>query len=146
MSSFFFDSEKHRGVIVDFDREVRVALSEKRKRVDLKVLFEDGSDSDLAWIELKHWVSEQKGTRYPPRFYFGDSSSVGIRPDIDALRSIDSGAKFCLILMTVNPGNVDWDAGIQHFNEKYAPLHISGLNSPSDFPNSYHLGLLKVDT
>lgn len=47
-------------------------------------------------------------------------------------------------MMTANPGLEDWEAGIEKFNQKFAPLKLLGLTSPSDFPDAYHLGLLKV--
>ena len=46
--------------------------------------------------------------------------------------------------MTANPGLADWEAGIEKFNEKFAPLKLSSLTSPIEFPDVYHLGLLKV--
>lgn len=141
---YFLDSEKERGTVADFDREVRIVLGNKRKRVDLQVSLEVQGERKDAWIELKHWALEQKGTSYRPQSYFGDPTSVGIRPDVDALSKIDAGSGYCVILMTANPGLADWEAGIEKFNEKFVPLNISSLTSPTEFPDAYHLGLLKV--
>ncbi len=141
---YFLDNEKKKGTVVDLDREVRIVLGNKGKRVDLRVSLEVQGEREDAWIELKHWLLEQKGTTYRPQFYFGDRTSVGIRPDVNALSKIDAGFGYCLILMTANPGLADWEAGIKKFNEKFAPLNVSSLTSPSDFPGAYHLGLLKV--
>lgn len=141
---YFLDREKKEGSVADFDREILVELANKQKRVDLQVSIDVEGGRVDAWIELKHWTLEQKGTSYRPQFYFGDASSVGIRPDVDALSKIDAGSRYCLILMTANPGLADWDAGIEKFNEKFAPLNISSLTSPAEFPGAYHFGLLKV--
>lgn len=141
---YFLDSEKKMGTVADFDREVRIDLGMRQKRVDLKVSLEVQGERRDAWIELKHWALEQKGTSYRPQFYFGDLTSVGIRPDIEALSKLGTGFGYCLILMTANPGLTDWMLGIEKFNEKFRPLTIESLTSPVDFPDAYHLGLLKV--
>ncbi len=140
---FFLDTQKEKGAIADLDREVRITVSDRRKQVDLRITFEVSGGHETAWVELKHWVLEQKGKPYRPQFYFGDPA-LGIRSDVDALSKIDAGSGYCLILMTANPGLADWEAGIEKFNEKFVPLNVSSLTSPTDFPDAYHLGLLKV--
>ncbi len=91
---YFLDNEKKKGTVVDFDREVRIVLGNKGKRVDLRVSLEVQGEREDAWIELKHWLLEQKGTTYRPQFYFGDPTSVGIGPDVDALSKIDAGSGY----------------------------------------------------
>lgn len=69
------------GHIAGLDREVKVGPGQ-RKRIDLRVDVQGMSH----WLELKHWlVGRQRGTTYGPSFYFGDPTSVGIRPDAEKL-------------------------------------------------------------
>lgn len=97
-----------------------------------------------AWIELKHQlIGYQKETKYDAKFYFGDKSSVGIKPDVEKLAGISNGG-FLLILTTENPGINDWTTGVSKFNEKFYPLRIKSLTNPEDFPSFYYLGLLEV--
>ena len=140
---FFLDGEKKKAAIADFDREVRILVGDKRKQVDLRLLLEYQGDRHDVWVEVKHWTLQQKGTAYRPQFYFGDNE-LGIRQDVNALSKVPSGLGYCLILMTANPGFSDWQAGVDKFNEKFPPLSIVSLTNPREFPDAYHLGLLKV--
>ena len=141
---YFLDGEKANGRIWDFDREVRIDLEGRRKRIDLLVFPKSQHKSSACWIETKHWLLEQKGDVYRPIFYFSDKSSVGIWPDADALRQIPEGSKFILTLMTANPGPNDWAKGVEKFNEKFGPLSLRNLTHPSQFPISFHIGLLRL--
>lgn len=139
----FLDGEKASGRIVGFDREV--ALDEARKKVDFRVNALTSSGSQSAWLELKHWlIGYQKGTRYNAQFYFGDPTSVGIRPDAEKLNGIQGGGRYLFVLATANPGVPDWSSGVEKFNSKFSPLRLESLTSPTEFPDSYFLGLLSV--
>jgi len=139
----FLDNEKATGKLASLDREVSLGVG--RKKVDLMVKIQTSSGALEAWIELKHWlIGYQKGSRYNAQFYFGDSSSVGIKPDVEKLSEISSGGKFILILTTANPGMDDWTTGVDKFNRKFSPLHLERLTNPAEFPSSYFLGLLKI--
>jgi len=140
---YFLDNEKNVGRIAHFDREVLTGMG--RKKVDLKIKVSTSSGALEAWIELKHWlVGYQRGIPYNAQFYFGDSSSVGIKPDAEKLSKISNGSKFLLILTTANPGINDWSTGVNKFNKKFSPLRLRSLTNPADFPSFYHLGLLEV--
>ena len=142
---YFLDNEKSAGRIDHFDREVSIRVGRKKKKVDFKVKISTSSGALEAWIELKHWlIGYQKGTRYNAQFYFGDPSSVGIKPDAEKLSGIPNGSKFLLILTTANPGTNDWSTGVNKFNKKFFPIHLESLTNPADFPSFYYLGLLEV--
>ena len=128
----------HRRVIERIDREVPY---HGRRRIDLFV-----QSGGPHWIELKHWlVGEQRGTSYGPHFYFSDTRRSGILGDVDKLAELDrSKGRWLLVLLTANPGRSDWQAGLDHFNHKFAPRQLRSLTDPTDFPDSYFLGLLAV--
>lgn len=140
---YFLDKEKSVGRIAHFDREVLMGIG--KKRVDIKLKMSTSSGALEAWIELKHWlIGHQKGTPYNAQFYFGDPSSVGIKPDAEKLSEISNSSKFLLILTTANPSVNDWSIGVNKFNKKFSPLHLRNLTDPADFPSFYYLGLLEV--
>lgn len=128
---------KDRGDIADFDREVRCSSH----RVDLQV-----KSSVTHWIELKHWlIGKQNGVEYGPRFYFQDSTSVGIRLDVKKLLDLHGEARrWLLLLLTANPGEKAWQEGVDGFNAKFSPYHLEPRTDPSQFPASFFLGLLYV--
>ncbi len=137
------DDEKAAGSLANFDREVSFGVG--KRKVDFKVEVPTGSGALTAWIELKHWlIGYQKGYKYNAQFYFGDPSSVGIKPDVEKLNEIVEGNKFLLILTTANGGMDDWTDGVNRFNRKFSPLHIKSLTIPADFPGFYYLGCLEV--
>lgn len=139
----FLHNEKDVGRVAHFDREVSMGMG--RKKADFMVKMSASSGVLEAWIELKHWlIGYQRGTQYNAQFYFGDRSSVGIKPDAEKLSEISNGGKFFLVLTTANCGMNDWSDGVNKFNRKFAPLHLESLTIPADFPSSYYLGLLKV--
>lgn len=140
----FLDQQKDSGAIEGFDREVLAPLHDRRKRVDLKVSFGPPSSSETALIELKHWVSEQKGTAYKPGFYFGAKDDVGLYPDASALSSLAPDRAYLIVLVTANPGRQAWDAGVQKFNTKFGQPTLISLSDPNSFPDTFFLGLLKV--
>ncbi|MDO9098258.1 MAG: hypothetical protein Q7U60_09065, partial [Candidatus Methanoperedens sp.] len=136
----FLDNEKNAGKIAHFDREVIVGLG--RKKTDLKVRT---NSNEEAWIELKHWlIGSQRGTQYNAQFYFGDPSSVGIKPDVEKLSQLSNGTKYLLILTTANPSLNNWSTGVDKFNSKFSPLRLKSLTTPTDFPSFYYLGLLEI--
>lgn len=140
---FFLDHEKAARKIAHFDREVRPVDS--RQRVDIYLQLNQDLHASNVWIELKHWlIGYQKGSKYDTIFYFGDSSSVGIKPDVEKLSKILCDGKYMLILTTANPGEDEWIRGIAKFNERFFPLAIESLTSPMDFPDAYFLGLMQV--
>jgi hypothetical protein len=142
---YFLDNEKNEKKIVNFDREVQ--LNTGRQKVDLRLEILTETTTLNVWIELKHWlIGSQKGTKYNAPFYFGDASSVGIKLDVEKLGKITDGSKYLLILTTANPGVDDWSKGIAKFNDKFSPLCLNSLTKPTDFPQSYFLGLLEVHT
>lgn len=136
---FLLDSAIVSGEVVGCNREVRTAAG----NVDLVVKTRDGRTN---WIELKHWLIGRQGTySYGASFYFGDPTSVGISRDVDKLRQLSAGGqRYMLILATANPGVEDWTRGVSKFNEKFAPLHVSPMTNPPDYPEWYFLGLLRV--
>lgn len=140
---YFLDREKTGGRIVDFDREVTVPQG--RKKVDFKIRMSTSSGVLDAWIELKYWlIGYQKGTKYNANFYFGDPTSVGVKPDVEKLNKITDEGKFVLVLAVANPGLNEWSRGVDNFNRKFSPLHLKILTDPADYPDSYFLGLLNV--
>ena len=140
---YFLDSGAVNSRLIKFDREVSIGLG--RKKVDFALTIEKDNGSQRLWIEIKHWlIGYQKGTRWTASSYFVDTSSVGIKPDVEKLTMIPTGEKFLLVLATANPGKTDWSSGIRKFNSKFKPLCIKGLTNPSDFPPSYFLGLLGI--
>lgn len=141
---YFLESQLGSGLLAGFDREVRVPLRNKQKRVDIRLDVTDGASASIVWVELKHRTLEQKGTTYNPEFYFGDASSVGIRPDVEALTQLEATYRYVLILMTANPREANWRAGVDKFNSKFEPLALTDLISPERYPDYFHLGLLRV--
>ena len=76
-----------------------------------------------------------------------DAQKFGIVGDVDKLIRITSVEKYVLALATKNPecdAEGDWIQGVNKFNQKFTPLRIKSLTSPTDFPQSYFLGLLEV--
>ncbi len=139
----FLDNEMNEGRIDHFDREVLTGTG--RKRTDFMTKTSTSLSVFESWIELKHWlIGYQKGVKYNAQFYFGDPSSVGIKPDVEKLIEISTGDKFLLILATEKPDLNDWSSGIDKFNIKFSPLHIISITDTKDFPSFYYLGLLKV--
>jgi hypothetical protein len=138
---YFFEKEKKK-VILDFDREVTIPIGRK---VDFRITVGERTNFVDVWIEIKYWlIGYQKGSYYNANFYFGDSSSVGIRPDIEKLLEIQKDPKFMLILAVANPGSDEWEEGVKKFNRKFKPLHISSLTNPKDFAKTFFLGLLRI--
>ena len=134
---YFLDIEKTAGRLNDFDREA--SFGQGRRRVDIKITEEDGL---ATWVELKHWlIGYQRGYKYDAGFYFRDPSSVGIKPDVEKLM-LAHGRKYLLTLMTANPGVEGWFGGLEVFNRKFAPLRVSPMTDPADYPAHYFLGLL----
>ncbi len=87
----------------------------------------------------------QGGTSYNPRSYFTDDNSGGLTKDLDKLSRLPiADSKWFLILVTRNPGEDDWQGGLTAFHEKFAPRGLAAHSQPSQFPESYFLGLLKV--
>lgn len=63
-----FDRLQAERIIGDLDREVRLGNG----RIDLHLTLEDGAH----WVELKQWlVGIQRGTRYGPSDYLGDTQT-----------------------------------------------------------------------
>ena len=140
---YFLDNEKYEGRIANFETEVLPYLGSKK--VDFKINISTSSGPSELWIELKHWlIGYQKEYLYNSQFYFGDKSSVGIKPDVENLINISNNGKFILILATKNPGIDDWTNGVNKFNTKFSPLNIKSITNPSDFPSFYYLGILHV--
>jgi len=48
-----------------------------------------------------------------------------------------------LILATANPRSSDWHSGVAAFNQKFEHEIVS-LTEPSEFPDTFFLGLLHV--
>lgn len=139
----FLDEYKASHVLVDFDREVLSGTG--KKKVDFCIKISTGYSSELLWLEIKHWlIGYQKGSKYNSSSYFGDPSSVGIKPDVEKLLAIEQGSKYLLILATANPGDEEWLAGVSRFNTKFSPLSLNPLTKPSQFPATYFLGFLSV--
>jgi len=139
----FFDSEVGNRRLVDFHTEVTCGHG----RVDYRLIVPDGLIAVEVWIELKHFqIGWQGNDRWTASNYFTDKS-IGIYSDVVKLTKIASGDKYVIILATKNPEyekNGDWSQGVDKFNQKFAPLQIKSLTNPSDFPQSYFVGLLEV--
>lgn len=137
----FLDGEKVANRIASFDREVPFGVG--KRKLDLKLSY--NTIKTAALIELKHWlIGPQRGTSWYARTYFLDPSPVGIKPDVERLTNITEDSKYLLVLATSNPGEDDWSTGLQKFNTKFHPLHITSLTHPRDFSGSFFLGLLRV--
>jgi len=136
---FFLDKLVERGIVTTFDREVR----RETVLVDLQVRL-----NQLHWLELKHWlIGKQKGTTYGASFYFRDRSSVGIIRDVSKLLACPAGdPRWLLILASANPGVEAWRRGVEGFNDKFKPIRVTSHTDPGEFPTSYFLGLLSVDS
>jgi hypothetical protein len=140
---YFLAQEKAAGRISNFDKEAR--FDGNRRKVDIRIDFETNEVATQAWVELKHWlIGYQKGTRWGARDYFGDASSVGIKPDVQKLSAISSGKRYILVMTTANPGTVHWPVGVELFNQKFHPLRVEAMTNPDDFPPYFFLGLLKL--
>jgi hypothetical protein len=131
---YLFSQLHRQGVIQELDREVNV----EGKKVDIRLRV----NNEDHWIELKHWlIGKQKGTTYNPSFYFGDRTSVGITGDVNKLASL-TGHRWLLLLLTANPGMNAWEAGVEKFNIRFAPIRLESRTQPQMFPSTYFLGLL----
>ena len=140
---YFLSQLKETGKINDFDREVKSPVS--NQKIDFKLELKTNNNIEIIWLELKHWlIGYQKGYKYNANFYFADPTSVGIKPDIEKLSNLNLGNKYMLILMTSNPGEIEWFNGIKKFNNKFSNLEIEGLTEPNEFKDFYFLGLLKI--
>ena len=136
----FLDTQKTSGDLRDFDREVKFGLG--KKKIDFKLTNTNDED---AWVELKHWlIGHQKGTKYDASFYFKDKRKAAIKSDVEKLKQV-SGNKYLIILTTANPGTDAWFEGVKQFNDKFAPLSVTPLTEPKDFPMHYFSGLLSVE-
>ncbi|MCK4795352.1 MAG: hypothetical protein KAV87_67105, partial [Desulfobacteraceae bacterium] len=92
------------------------------------------------WVELKHWIGYQK-QNWSPSWYFANCA----KPDVEKLLTIpEDGDKFMLVAFTPKPGSKDWNAGVEKFNTKFSPLAVCSLTNPSDYPDYFFLGLLRV--
>jgi len=142
---FFFSNLKNSKDIYDFNREVKPPVA--NNKIDFKLKLQIDNRIETVWLEIKHWlIGYQKGYKYNAQFYFGDPTSVGIKPDIEKLTIIKSDNKYMLISMTANPGRNDWQNGVQKFNNKFSNLKIESLTDPAEFEDFYFLGLLKILT
>ncbi len=48
-----------------------------------------------------------------------------------------------IIFCTANPGIEDWSSGVTAFNSKFN-FNLISLNSPSNFSDSFFLGILEL--
>jgi len=138
----FLTEEWAAGRIAGFDREVLVGVG--KRKADLTIDLQVGSQQCCAWVELKHYlIGNQMGVQYNAYGYFNDRTN-GIRPDIEKLLSIPSPHRYVLTLMASNPGTTDWKSGIARYNEKFHRC-LRPLTEPDEFPESFFLGLIAVD-
>ncbi len=134
----FLSHEVQQQRITSFDREVKTGHG--RKRVDATISF---SAHDRSWVELKHHhIGMQGGVSYNATWYLRDTAN-GILADVKKLTAINSKSQYVLILSTVNPGSADWQTAVAAFNTKFDHCVMS-LTDPSDFPDTFFLGLLHV--
>jgi len=140
---YFFSNLKDSKEIYDFDREVKSPVS--NQKIDFKLELITRNKNEVLWLEIKHWlIGYQKGYKYNANFYFGDPTSVGIKPDVEKLSVIESDNKYMLILTTANPGRENWFNGVQKFNNKFPNSKIESLTDPKEFEDFYFLGLLRI--
>lgn len=148
---YFLDRQKRGGTLSNVDRQVKVASRPHSKRVDFKLTFQDGARVSDAWVELKHWIREQKGSVYELRDYFtlktkDPKNNWGILPDVEKLNEVATGSKYIAVLFTPNPGTDAWNEGVNSFNEKCRRLQIRSLIDPKPCQaKTFHIGLLKVE-
>ena len=135
---YFLDTEKAAGRLSNFKREATI---HGRRKVDIWLAFDH---SIPAWVELKLWLIGKQGDYlYDARFYFADSTSNGIKRDVEKLM-ITNEDEYVLVLATANPTVDKWSEGVARFNEKFAPFQVSSLTDPGDYPSDHFLGLLAV--
>lgn len=129
----FVKQKRIRGV----DREVTCANG----KIDLRI----DTEFETNFIELKHWlIGKQKDYKYNPIFYFGDKS-LGVFKDVEKLLSLpDEYGRWLLLLLSANPGIDAWNSGVAKFNEKFAPYTLTSQSDPSDYPETYFIGLVEV--
>lgn len=135
----FLDKEVG-GIIVNFEKEVKIPNSTKRKKIDLRLTLSKNENNDT-WIELKHWhIGYQKGVKYNVSGYFTDPGNI--IKDIEKLQKVN-GEKFLLVLSTPKPSSKEWNDGIDKFSRKYN-FGIKSLTDPSNYPDHYFLGLIAI--
>lgn len=141
----FLDRERTAGRVASFEREARAPGARARRRIDYRVAFRTDGSVVSAWLELDHWlIGRHKGTRYDCRGHLQDATTGGVRPGVERLLEVRGGDKYVLVLMTCNPGEADWAAGVRKFNEKFHPLGVDAMTRTDDYPDDFFLGLLKA--
>lgn len=142
----FLDGEREAGRVTAFEREAIAPGPRSRRRIDYRVAFRSNGGVVTAWLELDHWlIGRHKQQTYEARPRLQDAGASGVRHAVERLLEVRGGDKFLLVLMTGNPGEADWTAGIGKFNEKFRPLDIDPLTRTADYPDDFFLGLLKAN-
>ena len=134
---FALEHLKDNGIINNFDREKKNG----NQRIDINI----SKNEESHWVELKFWlIGKQQGKPYSAEFSFEKRGRNGIIDDVEKLSKIrDHTEKWLLILCASNPGKVAWTDGVSAFNHKFTTFRITAMNSPTEYSESYFLGLLK---
>ncbi|MHA1368549.1 MAG: hypothetical protein ACTSWN_06015 [Promethearchaeota archaeon] len=131
-------------IIESFEREVKLKDEANARKVDIKINF---SPDEKVWIELKHWYNGEQGERrdkWYPEKYFKDKT-IGPFNDVEKLNEINGKYRFLVIFNTPNISEMEWNAGIKAFNEKFCQHLIKSISYPEDFPKSFFIGIIKID-
>lgn len=142
----FLNEKQNLGEINSLKREAALPVDGRNRKVDVHFVRaeNDGSKKEV-WLELKHWhIGKQNGTYYGAPWYFKNKQGTCIYGDVEKLKYLQPDTAFILVLATHNPGDTEWEEGIDTFNKTYAPLKIEGLTRPIDYPPTYFLGLLSI--
>lgn len=128
-------------LIEGFDREVKTGIG--NQRIDLQVSL----NGQTHWIELKHWrIGIQNDVVFDAHFYFKDESSFcGDVSKLVQLPDRQNACKWMLILMTKNPGQTSWEKGIVRYRETFPANSLVPHTSPKDFPETFFIGLIRVE-
>ena len=128
------DQLKTQGRILDVDRELKVNT---KKLIDLAVDLDDGRH----WSELKHWyLGRQKGQVWRPRDFIFELES-----EFEKFSTVKASDRaWIAALCTTNPGAGPWSGALDEFNRKNAPWGVEPIDSPTDYPSSYFLGVLQA--
>jgi hypothetical protein len=128
------DEAKSKGDIRSLEREIK---TDTKKMIDLAVDLNEGRH----WIELKHWyLGRQKGQLWRPRDFIFELES-----EFRKFEVVKAGDRaWIAALCTTNPGIEAWTNAIDEFNRENAPWVLQPIDSPTDYPSSYFLGVMHV--
>ena len=132
------------GIVSDIDREVTVPEG----RVDMRLRC----GGRTHWVELKHFlVGVQAGQNWRCVDYMGAHENLARDAEKLCWRDPADGW-WVMVLMTSNPGKVDWEQGLAVFRSKFKAVRLvtagssdHELTRPDDFPGEYFLAVARVE-